>query len=389
MSMPSTVRQMNEARVLRCLLENGPMTRADLARSLSLMRSTVGNLVMSLTALSHVIEVDGPVTDAPIRTGRPGTYVSLNPQFGLFLGLDISAQYLRLCAVDLLGEVQHIQTLPVDHAAHTPEHIVEQVGGMLDRLVAQLPDQSIIQGLNVAVPGIVDLHGTVLRAPPLNWRVVALRDMLQTRLPDIEVKGLVNDADAFAFADWQKQRALGLSDVVYMYLHEGVGGCCICAGQLISGANGFAGEIGHIRVGDGGFCKLTGVDGALENFISRQAVLQRYRDIGGAAHDLTAFLDALARNAPNAQQVLTEWARYTGIGISILTTILNPQKVILGGPVALLLPHAAGQIETHLRQLLLPGAVLPAVEMSALGPGTPTIGAALMLHAAYVDRFGA
>lgn len=389
MSMPSTVRQMNEARVLKRLLEHGPMTRADLARNLSLTRSTVGNLVTSLTAQYLVIEVDGPTADGPTRTGRPGTYVSLNPQFGLFLGLDISARHLRLCAVDLVGNVQHKQTIPVDRAAHAPEHIVEQVGGMLDRLVAQLPDPSIIQGLNVSVPGIVDRHGTVLRAPPLDWRVVALRDMLQTRLPDIEIKGLVNDANAFAIADWQKQRALGLSDVVYMYLDEGVGGCCISEGRLISGANGFAGEIGHIRVGDGGFCKLTGVDGALENFISRQAVLQRHRDIGGTAPDLTAFVDALARNAPNAQQVLTEWAGYTSIGISILTTILNPEKVILGGRVALLLPHAAGQIETRLKQLLLPSAVLPAVEMSALGPEGPMIGAALMLHAAYFDSFGA
>ncbi len=389
MTMPSTVRQMNEARVFKRLLAGGPMTRADLARDLSLTRSTIGNLVSSLITQSHVIEIEDPATEAEARRGRPGTYVSPNPDFGLFLGLDISALHLRLCAVDLLGEVQHVQSVYVDRGAHAPAEMVARAGEMLDRFKTGLPDPSIVRGLNVAVPGVIDLHGTVLRAPPLGWRGVALRDMLQARLPDIKVNALVNDANAFAFADWQKQGVPGLSNVVYIYLDEGVGGCIICDNRLVVGAEGFAGEIGHIRVGEGGFCNLTGVGGAMENFISRRAVLQRYRDLGGCAAGLTDFLDALTRDSPRARQVLAEWAGYAGIGISILAAILNPQKVILGGRVALLLPHAAAQIEARLAQLLLPDAPRPAVEMSPLGPDATTLGTALMLHAAYVEGLGA
>ncbi|OCX58195.1 hypothetical protein BFP70_19265 [Thioclava sp. SK-1] len=385
MSMPSTVRHMNETRALETLLHNGEMSRADLARELNLTRSTASSIVTSLIENGHVHEITTDSSDAERvqKTGRPGIRLSLNADRALFLGADIAARRLRLCAVDLLGQVRHLETLETTEDILAPDEIVERMGAMIDRYVASVPDVSVVKGVNVSVPGLVDFDGNVLRAPPLGWQRVALRDLLQSRLSRVQVLGLVNDANAFAYADWQARGTATLTDAIYLLLDDGVGGCVVSGGKILQGSDGFAGEIGHMLVGEGGFCNLTNVGGVLENYISRRALLQRYRDLGGVANRLQDFLDALARDEPVAHQVAADWAVYLGRGLANLTVLLNPRRVILGGRGAGVLPFAGGQLTAEISAHLLPATPLPAVEVSTVGPEAPAVGVAKMLHRNY------
>src|ERR1700712_3197750 len=103
MSMPRAVRHINEVRILDSLYRHGVMTRADLARELGLMRSTVGNLVARMAEQGLILENAVSGSTPAGRTGRPGQDVQLNPAHSTFIGVDIGVGQMSVVAVDLLG----------------------------------------------------------------------------------------------------------------------------------------------------------------------------------------------------------------------------------------------------------------------------------------------
>lgn len=388
MATPTAVRQVNESRALARLLSNGPMSRADLARELDLTRSTASSIVASLLKAGKVLETDEPDEERANRTGRPAILLRMNADHALFLGADIGASYLRLCAVDFLGEMREFQEKRIEISSPDPEVLVGMLAEMVEDFAASLPDVSVIKGLNVSVPGVVNLTGDVLRAPPLGWKHVPLQRMLEERLKPLLVTRLLNDANAFAVAALERYGGQALNDAVFILLEDGVGGCIISDGRIIEGYQGFAGEIGHITIGGKGFCNLTGIEGALENFTARRAVLARFREQGGKADRLRDFQACLEEGDPVAKAVVREWAQYLGRGMAVLTTVLNPQTIILGGRVSLISPYGRSEYLSSLQSQLLPETSLPSIELSKVGPEGSAIGAALTLHKEHFELYG-
>lgn len=379
--MPAAIRKMNESRALACLLSCGPMSRADLARELNLTRSTTSSIAVSLIEAGKLIEVNETVNKTQVRrTGRPGIFLKMNPGHALYLGVDIGARFLRLCAVNFLGKVHGLVERRIDAASHAPEIMVGIIAEMIDDFCDSLPDVSVVRGLNVSVPGLVDLSGHVLRAPPLGWKSVPLRDLLSTRLNRVRLMKLHNDANAFSIAELARHSDHELNDAVFLLIEDGIGGCVVSDGRIIRGHQGFAGEIGHIPVGEIGFCNVTGLAGAFENFVARGAVLARFRELGGSAESLPDFVACLKQGDTVAQQVIRDWAQYLGRGLAILTALLNPQTIILGGRVSELFYYGRDECIAALQSNTLPGSAIPDVAQAEIGPEGPAVGCALALH---------
>lgn len=378
MSMPATVRQINAARALERLLAQGAMSRADLARELGLTRSTASRIAAELIEEGRVIERAEDGAARGQRSGRPAIRLQLNPDHALFLGADIAAGHLRLAAVDFVGRVRHLSDRPV--AATRPEDLAEALARMVAAFRAAQPRPAAIRGLNVSVPGIVDLAGEVLRAPPLGWSRVPLQRLLRARLDPVPVAGLVNDANAFAVAAREAHGGEALSDAVFLFIDEGVGACLLGGGRILYGRDGFAGEMGHIPMGEPGFDDRTGLPGAFENFVARRAILARYAALGGGAVDLAAFLARLEAGDPRAARVAADWARIFGRGMAVLAALLNPQTIVIGGRVAPLFRHAAAEVAARMTGALMPGSAPPRLEPARIGPEGPAVGAALMLQ---------
>ncbi len=378
MSMPATVRQINAARALERLLAQGAMSRADLARELGLTRSTASRIAAALIEEGQVVERAEDDAARGQRSGRPAIRLELNPDHALFLGADIAAGHLRLAAVDFVGRVRHLADRPVDSTR--PEDLVSALAKMVAGFRASRDRPAAIRGLNVSVPGIVDLSGEVRRAPPLGWQRVALLRLLRPRLGPVPVAGLVNDANAFAAAAREAHGGEALTDAVFLFIDEGVGACLVSGGRILYGRDGFAGEMGHIPMGEPGFDDRTGVSGAFENFVARRAILARHAALGGGAVDLPTFLARLEAGDPSAARVAADWARIFGRGMAMLTALLNPQTIVIGGRVAPLFRHARAAATDEMQRMLMPGSVAPQLEPARLGPEGPAVGAALMLQ---------
>jgi predicted NBD/HSP70 family sugar kinase len=379
--MPKAVRHINEMRALDAIFTYGSMSRADLARRLDITRATASNVVSNLINSGFLIENADVETDVKrVKTGRPGKYISICPTHAVFLGADIAVGHITISAVNLNADIIGSITIPFNPSTINVEDICLILSDNVKQLVQELDITSTVNGLNIVIPGLVDLKGCAIRAPALGWKKVKLAKMIQAQLEDIEVNGLENDANAFAFADMRKGNHPKVQDAVYLFIAFGVGGCVISGGKINRGVHGYAGEIGHIVIGEKGYFSEGTVEGSLETFITKEAVLNYYHSIGGQSETFEDFLIELKNNNKIALNTAENWAYYLGRGLSIITSILNPEKIIIGGQVSELLNFVYEKVQNSIQHHLLDSSNMPQLERSSLGSEAPAIGAALMLH---------
>lgn len=380
MSMPRAVRHINEIRILDALFHKGPMSRADLGRELGLMRSTAGNLVAGLARDGLVTDLrDEPSGRSP-RTGRPGSSVGLNAAHSYFVGAEIAVGRITAVVLDLGGSVLARRQASFAPEGNEAAAVADALAGAVTRIAADVARPDAIRGLNVAIAGLLDHDGRVLSAPLLGWVDVPLLDMLRARLPAMPLIVAENDANAFAAAELQRAGGGDTASALFVFLDAGVGGGIVQDGQLLRGHRGYAGEIGHIHVGERGFRPSMALPGSLESFVGRDAIVARHGAHGGRSATLDDLLAACAAGEAAAMTTAAEWSFYLGRGLATLTSVLDPEAVVLGGPVAALLAHAGRGVTDAMRSHLMPNRPLPALRASSVGADAPAVGAASLLH---------
>lgn len=177
-----------------------------------------------------------------------------------------------------------------------------------------------ISRIGIGVPGPVDYRRSLVRVCPNipGWTNVPVKKILQSRFPWAEII-LENDARAAGLAEARCGAARGYWHVFYVTVGTGVGGAFIQGGQLYQGANGSAGEIGHIWLGDGI---------SLEDMAAGPAIERIFK------FNPEEWRDRLKRTDTGAREALDHLVHYLGLGLSNLTTLLNPEIIVIGGGVA-------------------------------------------------------
>lgn len=379
MSMPSAVRHINEVRVLDVVFRHGRVSRANIAKELEITRSTASSIVAGLAEEGLLIE-DNSEDDKSAGTGRPGTFVRLNPHHAVFLGADVGVGRVTVVALDFAGNIMSSRHFPLSADDYPPEILLRALAGHVDSVIAPLLGTYEIKGLCVTVPGVIDRSGTVLRAPFLGWRNVPILESLGTLLPKIPLIVAENDANAFAIANGYQSTAPPSKAEIHIFLDAGIGGAIVTEGHLLRGQDGYAGEFGHMVLGEKGFVEVATLPGSFESFIGRDAILARHRMHGGVAGTIEAFRQKVAAAEPQALAAIADWSFYLGRGLAIISSIFNPSRIVLGGPVASLFALCEKEVKQAIRRNLLDDQPVPEMAVSALGLEGPALGGAFMLH---------
>ncbi|WP_162244661.1 ROK family transcriptional regulator [Aureimonas sp. Leaf454] len=388
MSMPRAVRHINATRALGAIFRKGPMSRADLARELGLTRATAGSIVAELAEAGLVVEV-GEQDEAGRmgRTGRPGTIVRLRGAHSAFIGADLAVGRMTVVALDLaagLVDRRHEAFTPSDLS---PPEIIDRLVGLISASIARLSASHVVRGLCVTVPGIVDKAGTVARLPIMGWRNEPLLPRLRAAFPELESILVENDAKAAALAEHEGSAPAPGAQTIHLFMDAGIGGAVVADGRLQRGSGGYAGEFGHISIGERGFVDGPALPGSLESFVGREALLARHRFHGGTGDRLDDVVEALMAGRPAALAALDDWSHHLGRALALLAAIFDPAEIIVGGPLAVLLDAAEPATLRSMRRHLMPDHPMPRLTRSALGADGPAIGGATLLHRAAL-RFG-
>jgi glucokinase-like ROK family protein len=339
------MREMNIALILECLRRDAPLSRSELARMTSLNKATVSSLVKELLDSHFVREIGFDSGDK----GRPSIPLDLNPEAGCIIGAEIGVDFISVILTNFSAEVlwQQKENTTPDQGQ---EPILTRVVDILQDACFQARDHGLrLLGLGLGVPGLVDVSsGTLLFAPNLMWTNVPLQSRLQNKF-NLPVY-VDNEANMAALGESYFGAARGSDFVLFVSSGVGLGGGIVLNRQVLRGAAGFAGEVGHMTMDPNGPRCNCGNFGCWETFVSQWAVFRR---VGEAIRrgQATSLLDAAqgslerltfpmvveaARSGDAvARAVLEETGQYLGIGLANLINALNPQRVVFGGILSL------------------------------------------------------
>jgi predicted NBD/HSP70 family sugar kinase len=340
---------MTRTAVLAVLARQGPLSRAEVAERLGLSPATVTSITRRLLADGMVAE-GGPRTPP---TGRPSIPLALVPESAHALGVQVAREHVtgvltRLDATVVRGFRQAFDPTAADAVGRLTELIRAEID---DAARQGLP----LLGVGVAVPGVVEPEtGTLRMSVRLGWTGLPLAATLRDALG---VPVLVdNDISAVTATERLYGPGADCADFLLVAIGQGIGLGMVLDGAPYRGADGAAGEFGHLPIlADGPVCSC-GNRGCLETQVSTESLVRRAAERGILAPDAELHELGLAaeRGSRAAAGLLAEAGELLGRALAGAVNLLGPRLVIVIGEIAPLWPRLAEPFDRALAAHLLP-----------------------------------
>ncbi len=357
----TTVRRSNLSLVLRHVSEHGPCSRSAVAVETGLNKTTITSLVGELQARGLVKEI-GPQHAGSV--GRPGLALVLDGSRVGALGLEVNVDYIAAFAADLAGRVLIDRRIGFDAMGAGPGRALDKLAQVIKKAIADLDQLEVTPaGITVAVPGLIDAAtGTVVVAPNLGWHGVSVVDWLLSAgiSPNVPIT-VDNDANLAALAEYSSGVAMNTPNLVYLTGEVGVGCGVISGGRLMGGADGFAGEVGHVVVDPSGEPCGCGRVGCWETKVGLAALVRmatpdhaygtHQQSVRDPERRLAEIEQRRAEGDPRVDAAVTEVGRWLGRGTALLVNLYNPRVIVLGGYFAQLADRIIPVAQAELRRL--------------------------------------
>jgi glucokinase len=245
--------------------------------------------------------------------------------------IDIGATKVLVSLADrsgrlLTGATRRFET-PAD-----PAQLAAQAAALLSELAAGAP----LLAAGCAVPGPLDREAaTVVSFHNRGWRDVPLRDIL-TRALGVPVV-LEDDATAAALGEAVLGAGAGRDPVAYLTVSSGIGAGLVIDGRPFRGAHGLAGEVGHIVLDEHGPPCGCGLHGDVEAYAGGHAIARLAAGAPGASTPEGVFA-AAADGSPEAIAIVDGAQRAIARALAILIATFDPERIVVGGSIALAHP---------------------------------------------------
>lgn len=362
--------------ILQLLLDGQARTKADLVHLTGLARSTVSARVDALLHSGLVI----PAGEGASTGGRPPSRVAFNPKAGVVLAADLGASHVTVAVSDLAGRILAARSEDIDIAAgpHPVLDATLELGrGLLDALGL---DRSPLVGVGIGVPGPVEHSTGRPYNPPImpGWDRFDVPGYVQKTfdvpvLVDNDVNVLAVGEQATSFPD--------TADLVFVKVATGIGAGIITGGQLQRGAQGSAGDMGHVRVPcSPDSSHEPGEERDLEALASGSAIAESLRAKGLHAEGSSDVVDLVRAGNLVAIEATRQAGRDVGEVLSTVVNLLNPSVIVLGGSIARAGEHLlAGVREVVYRRSIPLATQHLAIVQTQAGERAAVLGAAIMV----------
>jgi predicted NBD/HSP70 family sugar kinase len=390
----------NSRRLLTALhLRGGAATRAELTADLDCGRSAVSYALTDL-ARRGLVGVDERPSVPTSSRGRPSHHVRIGPTSPVAIAVHLRVDTLDVCAVELGGRLLRTEREPVEPSPDV-ESIFQRIGRLV-RLVARETARPCA-GIGISMPSpIRAADGYALAPRHLNWTGVPVREFVEAQLgavsgragPDYGPVYVGNDANLAAIAEHRHGAGAGSANLLYVTTeHIGIGGALVSGGRLFTGASGYAMEVGHTTANPGGQPCRCGARGCLETEADSRALLRAAGrpdlPATGLEYRARVLLSDAAAGDPAALEAVHTVAARLGTGLAVLVNLLDPDRIVLGGLLARLLPLAAEPLGTALRSGSFLERAVPVPVVAARLAAPALLGAAELVFAPLLSVAGA
>jgi predicted NBD/HSP70 family sugar kinase len=320
--------------VLDLIRRAGGLTRAEIIEQTGLSRSTVAARLEALQTAGWVSS-----DQATAVRGRPPSHFHFRAEQGALLIADAGATGVRTAITDLRGRIRHELRSPLDITVG-PQTWLTAVDALFDRLLEQASlSTELVRGIGLAVPGPVDFASATVVSPPImtGWDGYPIRSWFA---PRFACPVLVdNDANAMTLGEHTATYP-DHDSLVMVKVATGIGAGIIAQGSIYRGADGAAGDIGHIQisppddlVGPPPVCRCGNV-ACIEAYAGGWALLRDIREGGRDVDGIADIVRLLEAGDPVAVALVRRAGRFIGAALSDAVSLLNPSTVVIGGELA-------------------------------------------------------
>ncbi len=260
-------------------------------------------------------------------------------------GVDIGGTSVKMGLFDQEGQVLEKWEIPT-RRENSGEEILPDIASSIQ---AKNTEKGIsiedILGIGMGVPGPITEDGRVLKCVNLGWGIFSVAEKVR-ELTGVEKVKVGNDANVAALGEQWRGGGRGFDSIVMVTLGTGVGGGVVLNGKILTGANGAAGEIGHlpVKAGESRVCGC-GKKGCLEQYSSATGLMRKARELVENTDKPSMMRDyeqltgkeifaAYEAGDALAGEVVEEFAEFLGLGLAQVAQVLDPQAFVIGGGIS-------------------------------------------------------
>jgi len=313
--------------VFKTILTRGPISRIDIARLIGLSQAAVTKAVAPLMSAGLVSDEPEPARDG--LPGRPANPLTIVADALVPLGIKVNADEVVAVATDLSTRVLAADRRPLDST--DVDAVADAVAASTAALLEGLGERARrLCGIGVSISGDVDArHGIVRESAIMGWTQVPLGAILTERLgPNVLVE---NDVRALTIGEHWFGVGVGTASFAIVTIGRGIGSGLHINGEVVEGAYGVAGEIGHLPLTAPDRICPCGRRGCVEAVAGTPAIVAEVSRAHGRALTIGDVVDLARRGDPVAVRTFEQAATIIGTAIATLVNLAGPELVIIGG----------------------------------------------------------
>ncbi|MDX6263794.1 MAG: hypothetical protein QOH84_5482 [Kribbellaceae bacterium] len=324
--------------MLTRILTQGPIPRVEIARRTGLSQAAVTKAVAPLIEAGFVTDqpVAVPADDvAPVELGigRPVSPLTVVPDSISVIGLKVTPTDLIGVTTDFRAGIRAVRHQQVTDTS--AESVIKRLAELTKELIETLDDPADpagpLIGIGVAVSGDVDArHGVVRDSPFMGWRDIPVAALLsdQVKVPVV----VSNDVRALTVAEHWFGVGVDADSFAVVTIGSGVGCGLYINGEVVSGAHGVSGELGHLPLAPGDLVCTCGRRGCVETVASSDAILARVRETTGQADlDLSGAIELAHNGDEHAREAFDRAGEVIGSALAAMVNLVGPELVVIAG----------------------------------------------------------
>ncbi|WP_221565993.1 ROK family transcriptional regulator [Alkalihalobacillus sp. TS-13] len=318
------LKRENQSLVLEMILNDGPISRAEIAKRTLMSPTSASRIVASLLDEDLIREVN-LISEG---MGRKATYFIPNENSVLSIGVEIDQKDIRIGFMNFVGKLivlEHIDYEPTDPGemvrfiSNNIREIIERENITLERIV----------GVCVGLPGLIQNEtGNIILSAQFDWKQVPLKELLQ------EQSGFQvfvdNELKLKALAEYNMEADPEQETMAMIGFGSGVGSALITKGEIYRGEGNFSGEIGHTIVDPYGIYCPCGNFGCLQTYIAEKFLLEEASKTM-PVNSMDQLFTAYKKEEKWAVNILDKAITYAAITINNVVCMYNPDTVVLAG----------------------------------------------------------
>jgi predicted NBD/HSP70 family sugar kinase/biotin operon repressor len=340
------MRNRNLALILSYLHQNSPISRAELSTQLGINKASISTTVRELINEGIVVEI-GQKTGVQ-DVGHPSIDLMINPDSGRVIGVNLGPDHVAAIVTDMAPNILWRKEIPINGKSESFD-ILGHVKNIIDEACAIARSYHLpVFGLGFGLPGMLDIEtNTLLAAFELGWRDIDLNPLMKGN-EDIR---FFTGNEAHMGAMGESYFGIPFKSRAALYINWGVelSGGIIINENVVPGGLGLAGEIGHFSLDPDGEICTCGNKGCWNTFVNQQSIFKRistsitngrsskiFQLANGQLDqiNLRMVMQCAFQGDPIVLEVLSETGKWLGIGIANFVNVLNPELVIVGGPIS-------------------------------------------------------